>query len=43
MQKRINYKGVEVVYSDRGEGACIVLLHGYLETAEIWEEFADSF
>ena len=43
MQKRINYKEVEVVYYDRGEGACIVLLHGYLETAEIWTGFADQF
>jgi len=32
-----------VVYYDRGEGACIVLLHGYLETAEIWTGFADQF
>ena len=43
MQKRIKYKGIEVVYYDRGEGACIVLLHGYLETAEIWIEFAEQF
>jgi len=31
------------MYYDRGEGACIVLLHGYLETAEIWIEFAVQF
>ena len=41
MQKKIQYKDVEVVYSDRGEGACIVLLHGYLETGEIWSGFAE--
>ncbi len=43
MQKRINYKGIEAVYYDRGEGTCIVLLHGYLETSEIWEGFAERF
>jgi len=39
MRKSINFKGVEVSYTDNGTGACIVLLHGYLETAEIWEDF----
>ncbi|MCP4314336.1 MAG: alpha/beta hydrolase [Bacteroidetes bacterium] len=39
MRKRIKFKGIEVSYTDRGEGACIFLLHGYLETSEIWEEF----
>jgi pimeloyl-ACP methyl ester carboxylesterase len=43
MQKWINYKEVEVVYHDRGNGDCIVFLHGYLETAEIWTGFADRF
>lgn len=41
MQKKIQYKDVELVYNDRGEGACIVLLHGYLETGEIWTGFAE--
>lgn len=43
MQKRITYKGAGVVYSDRGEGPCLVLLHGYLESGEIWDSFADRF
>ena len=43
MQKKINYKEVEVMYYDRGEGACIVFLHGYLEAAEIWSGFVDRF
>ena len=38
--KRITYKGVEVTYRDEGSGPCIVLLHGYLETGAIWDEFA---
>ncbi len=41
MPKRILYKDVEVVYNDHGRGECIVLLHGYLETREIWEGFAE--
>ena len=41
MQKSIDYKGTQVVYTDRGEGPCLVLLHGYLESGEIWESFAD--
>jgi len=40
MLKRMTYKGTELVYSDRGKGPCLVLLHGYLESMEIWEDFA---
>ena len=29
-------------YSDQGKGAVIVLLHGYLESLEIWKEFAQK-
>jgi pimeloyl-ACP methyl ester carboxylesterase len=43
MMKRITYKGTELVYSDQGEGPCLVLLHGYLESMGIWEDFADRF
>lgn len=43
MQKSITYKEIEVVYYDRGHGACILLLHGYLETGEIWDSFAGRF
>ena len=41
MQKHMEYKGTGLVYWDRGEGPCLVLLHGYLESAEIWDSFAD--
>lgn len=41
MQKKIIYKGVEVVYNDRGKGPAILLLHGYLETGEIWANFEE--
>ena len=43
MQKKIIYQGIELVYYDTGRGPCIVLLHGYLETCEVWEGFADRF
>ena len=42
MQKRLEYKGIELIYWDRGEGPCLVLLHGYLESSEIWDSFANS-
>jgi len=41
MRKQMTYKGTDLVYSDRGSGPCLVLLHGYLESMEIWENFAD--
>jgi pimeloyl-ACP methyl ester carboxylesterase len=39
MRKHITFKGIEVSYTDTGSGACILLLHGYLESSEIWEDF----
>jgi len=42
MQKLTVYKNVNVIYEDRGEGPCMVLLHGYLETGKIWKSFADG-
>ncbi|MGW8316551.1 MAG: alpha/beta fold hydrolase [Bacteroidales bacterium] len=41
MGKSITYRGQEIRYEDQGNGACIVLLHGYLETGEIWKDFAE--
>ena len=29
-----------IYYKDQGKGEIIVLLHGYLETSEIWDSFA---
>lgn len=43
MEKRISYRGADVIYSDHGEGRCIVLLHGYLERGEIWQQFTGQF
>ncbi len=43
MQKKIVYKDIDVVYSTRGNGLSIVLIHGYLETGEVWGGFADRY
>jgi pimeloyl-ACP methyl ester carboxylesterase len=47
MIKKIRYKEIDLFYGDRGTGTAILLLHGYLETGEIWESFipllADSY
>ncbi len=39
MRKLIRFKGVEVSYTETGSGPCIFLLHGYLESGEIWKDF----
>ena len=41
-EKRLTHRGTEVYYTDQGKGAALVLLHGYLETGEIWKDFATS-
>jgi pimeloyl-ACP methyl ester carboxylesterase len=41
--KEILYDKVPVVYRVYGEGTAIVLLHGYLESAEIWTDFVTYF
>ena len=43
MKKHLEYRGINVYYSDFGEGPCIVLLHGYLESGEIWSSFVKQF
>ena len=36
------YKGKKIHYTDSGVGKAIVLLHGYLESSEIWNGFAEK-
>ena len=33
------YKGRRIYYTDTGTGSAIILLHGYLESSEIWSGF----
>ena len=39
----INFRQAEVHYSVAGEGEATVLLHGFLESSSIWEEFLPEF
>jgi pimeloyl-ACP methyl ester carboxylesterase len=36
------YKGRQIHFSDSGSGAPIALLHGYLESSEVWNGFAEN-
>jgi len=40
MHGNFSYQGGNISYSDIGSGRTIVLLHGYLESSEIWNSFA---
>lgn len=42
MNYYIHYNGGKVYYYDKGEGDAVILLHGYLETSDIWAGFADK-
>jgi pimeloyl-ACP methyl ester carboxylesterase len=37
-----SFRGGRIHYSDSGEGNVIVLLHGYLESAEVWNGFSEK-
>ena len=37
----IPFKNGKINFSDKGSGHVIALIHGYMETAEVWENFAD--
>lgn len=36
------YKSGRIHYTDQGSGHIIVLVHGYLETSEVWKNFASK-
>ena len=42
-QKETKFRDIEVHYTDRGSGPCVVLLHGYLESSLIWESSTGFF
>lgn len=35
----IEYKGINIFYTDEGKGKTLVLLHGFLENASMWKPF----
>jgi pimeloyl-ACP methyl ester carboxylesterase len=37
-----SYQSGRICYSDTGKGPVIVLLHGYLESSEVWNGFAEK-
>ncbi|MFN8210548.1 MAG: alpha/beta hydrolase [Bacteroidales bacterium] len=41
MKKYVHFRGKKIVYSEYGTGYPVFLLHGYLETSEIWEDLAN--
>jgi len=42
MESLFNYKTGRIHFSDRGTGDTIVLLHGYLESSEVWNGFEEK-
>ena len=42
MIKNITYSNGKITYFDTGSGEVVILLHGYLETAEVWDDFAKA-
>jgi len=42
MKYYIHHNGGKIYYSDHGQGRPVVLLHGYLESSEIWGSFAEK-
>ena len=38
----LQYKGINIFYSDQGKGSAIVLLHGFLENSTMWDELTPA-
>ena len=41
--KQINYKNINITYSETGKGTAVVLLHGFLENSSMWDFFAAEY
>jgi len=41
MEHNAHYRGGTIYYTVEGEGETIMLVHGYLESSEVWGEFAE--
>jgi pimeloyl-ACP methyl ester carboxylesterase len=42
MYDKLKYKGGNIAYEVKGQGKTIVLLHGYIESLNVWEEFSEA-
>jgi pimeloyl-ACP methyl ester carboxylesterase len=40
MKKYVHFRGKKIFYSEKGSGQTILLIHGYLETSDVWDSFA---
>ena len=38
----LNYKNIDINYTDNGEGSCLVFLHGFLEDLTMWDPFIEQ-
>ena len=38
----INHKGASIFYTDQGNGAPVILLHGFLENHQMWDSFLSA-
>ncbi|MDZ7743390.1 MAG: alpha/beta fold hydrolase [Bacteroidota bacterium] len=39
MEKNLDFRNKQIHYSQSGNGPCLVLLHGFLESLQIWDSF----
>jgi len=42
MKRSVQFEGIKIYYSVTGAGRTIVLLHGYLETGEVWKPLSEK-
>jgi len=42
MKRYIHFLGKKITYSDEGAGSPLILIHGYLETGDVWKNFASD-
>ena len=43
MTKTLHYKSFSINYDHRGQGPCLVFLHGFCENLTIWEPYINAF
>lgn len=41
--KTIPYKNIEINYTEQGKGSALIMLHGFLENAAMWQKTANDF
>ncbi|TGD58478.1 alpha/beta fold hydrolase [Flavobacterium humi] len=41
--KQLLYKNIQIAYSETGKGTALILLHGFLENATMWDYYQETF